>query len=186
MNKGFSALWVLLAAGALLTLASSQNQAATSFHKAQIAGLENETASYWRTALENAVDQTVLDNLKIQTALQNPDGTFAKETINRQLFSVIQKIQADYPFISFFDVTTSADSYDMVLYQPAESISLQKLNEQSIVFFVSTPAGTTGHYAFTGGILRNQTLAAEIQIGSTKTFFLVPIGYEQTAFVVAP
>lgn len=185
MNKGFSAVFVLIVAGALFSLFISQNQALNSQQKTQIAWIENETAAYWRTAIENAFDQTIFDNLKIQTALQNPDGETAKTVINSQLLAAIEQIESEQPFISFFAVDITPDTYDLALINPRYPISLQGLNERSAAFFVSTPAGTIGHYAFTGGLLKNQAIAAEITVGSVKTFFLVPIDYEQTALVIS-
>ena len=136
MNKGFSAVWLLIVFGALLALFISQNQALVSQQKTQIAWIENETAAYWRTAIENTLDKTILDNLKIQTALQNPDGEIAKQFINLQIAELTGQIESEYPFISFFVVEITPDTYGLTLLNPRQPISLQWQNENSTVFFI--------------------------------------------------
>ena len=175
MNKrGIFCAAVLLAfAGMQIALLEAENSAAGEIQSAVGAAFETERLNLARTAIENNLDALISETMRGQLLLNSDSGEI-KKAVNEKIAAFLLSSQAAYaPEIKIeFKTAGGAPSEDF-------------LNQNSAIIVVSLDAKTIMcEYSFTGGVLKNNRLWADISGAKTKTQFMLPIGYSIAATAV--
>lgn len=175
MNKNgiFCAAVLLAFAGIQIALLEAENSAAAEIQSAAGTAFETERLNLARTAVENSMDALISETMRGQLLL-NSDSEKIKKAVNEKIAAFLQSSQAAYAPEIKIEFKTAAGA-------PSEEF----LNQNSAIIVEAVGAKTIMcEYSFTGGVLKNNRLWAEISGAKTKTQFMLPIGYSIAATAV--
>jgi len=178
-NKGIFCFLLLLAAIALETNFLNESiEADKILAQGKTIAFEAEKASFIRTTIENNTDAIVRESLQQAIMLNIPQEEL-KLFVNKKLALLFAAAENEYKGeikVQFRTMECPASG----------GLSLEDfLNENSTALIVSVKGKTVlAEYTFTGGLLRNCFVEAEIAGERTKTVFRLPPGYSIKATVV--
>ncbi len=168
----FCFLIVLAFAGMQLQFLNQSAAAKQELERAEAIAIEAEQLNLIKTGIEINVDslvrQTLRDNL-----LQNKEPEQIKSSVNGKLLRFFKAIAEGY-----------AGTAEITFFPGKGALSLLFLNENSKVNVVKYGRHViAAEYTFTGGLLRDKEVAAEVRGQRTTQFFKMPAGYTIRATV---
>ncbi|MCX6798665.1 MAG: hypothetical protein NTW59_01040 [Candidatus Diapherotrites archaeon] len=174
-SKGIFCIALLLAAAGIeLGMRQSSALANAKTAEAKTIALEAEQLNMARTAIEENTDAIILQTLREQLQ-QNKTPEEIKRAVNSRLAALFTATEKNYTRgITVEFAIGSGGNADTAF-----------LNENSSIIVL--PAGgrtIAGEYSFTGGLLRNKAVQAEITGSRTRQLFRIPAGYTIRATVV--
>ncbi len=173
-NKGIFCFLLLLAAIALETnFLNKSIEADKILARGKTIAFEAEKAGFIRTVIENNADAMALESLQQAIELNLPLDKI-KPFVNKKLALLFAAMEREY------------SGKIKVRFSTSNGLSLEEfLNENSVVTVTKDgSAEILAEYTFTGGLLKNNFVQAEIAGEQTKLFFKLPVGYTVKATVV--
>lgn len=173
-NKGVFCFLLLLAAIALETNFLNESiEAGKILAQGKTIAFEAEKASFIRTVIENNTDAMALESLQQAMLLHLPQEEL-KGFVNKKLALLFAETEKEY------------NAEIKVRFSTSNGLQLEEfLNENSIVIVITVEGkAVLAEYTFTGGLLKNDFVQAEIAGEQTKLLFKLPVGYTVKATVV--
>jgi hypothetical protein len=164
-RRGIFCFLLLLAFFSLeIGLLNQTSEPAAKLGEARALAFEAEKASLVRALMENSVDATIEESLR-QGLLLNQEPKDIKKTVNNRLASLFGKMQKEF-------------NEEVKVFFDPNSLDEEYLNENSSVLVTRLDKKTVkAEYCFTGGLMKNNEVIAEIRGGSAKLLFKMPAGY---------
>ncbi|MDP2973804.1 MAG: hypothetical protein Q8N60_02020 [Candidatus Diapherotrites archaeon] len=183
-NKGIFCFLLLLSAIALETNFLNESiEADKILAQGKTIAFEAEKASFIRTAIENNTDAMIRESLQ-QAIMLNVPQEELKDFVNKRLAMLFAAAENEYK--GEIDKGKIKVQFRATGCPASGGLSLEDfLKENSTALIVSVKGKTVlAEYDFTGGLLRNCFVEAEIAGERTKTVFRLPPGYSIKATVV--
>ena len=173
-EKGFFCFLLLLAAIALETNFLNESiEADKILAQGKTIAFEAEKASFIRTVIENNTDAIVRESLQ-QAILLNIPQEKIKDFVNKKLMELFAATEEEYT------------EEIKVRFSTSNGLPIEEfLNKNSIVIVITVEGKTIlAEYTFTGGLLKNEFVQAEIAGEQTNLLFKLPPGYSIKTTVV--
>ncbi len=132
--------------------------------KAKALAFEAEKASFVRALMENSVDVAIEESL-LQGLLLNLEPDQIKKQANNRLAALFRLMQREYQ--SKLVVSFDSKSLDPEFLNQNSSVLVTRLGKKTV----------EGLYHFTGGIMKNEAVSAEIAGSRVRQYFKIPAGY---------
>lgn len=187
--RGFISFILIVAF--LIAFIGVQNQAIESrknLNNSIILAIEMEQNNKVRTILEENTDFIIDETLREQILSDNLEPELAKIAVSKKLTGFFEKIENEFnegQKILFFSAMLSPSQYSAVSLAEKKKLIEADLLENSQVLII--PIGEHSvltEYSFTGGLMKNTIVGAEISSKNSKQFFLIPIDYTSRVLVV--
>lgn len=172
MNRGgfFCFVFVLAFLSAEVTFMQGSSAENQEMLEAKIIAFDLEKTSFTRTLMENSVDSVLRESLR-QGLVQNLGPEEIKDLANRNLELLFQRMETAY-------------GQENLKFYPKE-IGREFLNSNSVVLVTKLGEKTIeAEYCFTGGIMKENRVFAEIKGKEAKQEFQIPAGYTIKATVI--
>lgn len=166
-QKGFFCFLIVLAAIAIEAgLLENAAEAERVIGRGRAIAFEAESAALARTLIEDSLDSAIKSELKEGIALNLEPGEI-RERANRKILLLFQRIE------EAFNEGISAR-----FYSEQGKIDETFLNKNSKVNVIRVRGKSVkAEYSYTGGLLKNNRVFAEISGKNARMLFTIPIGY---------
>jgi len=168
LRKGFFTLTVvLIVASILLFFLFSTIEAKTKVEKAMLSVLELEEADFIRFQLEENVAYVIRKTLE-QGLGSEADSIILNQQIANKLEKMLKKFASE-----------SQTEINLYITDGFTKENFENLAELSRTIIIEDQKGNAGYaeYVFTGGLLKNKRIVAEIKVGRSASLFEIKPGY---------
>ena len=173
-GKGlFCFLIVLAFAGMQLGFLNKTTGARQQLERAKAIAVEAEQMHAIKTGIEINADRIVEQTMRA-ALLQNKEPDEIRGSVNEKLLQFSRAVEEGYRGTAEINFYATDGSLSLRFLNENSKVSVSKLNNQSIA----------AEYTFTGGLLKNKAVIAEIKGEKTMQLFKIPAGYTVRATVV--
>lgn len=166
MHKGFFTLTlVLLVASVMFFFLFSTINARAKIEKAVINALELEEADFVRFQLEE--NSAYIIRKTLEHGLSSDADSII---LNQQIASKLESFFKNF-------ATESQAEIDLYITDGFTKQNLENLAELSRTIIIKEKNASYAEYVFTGGLLRNRRVFAEIKVGRSVSLFEIKPGY---------
>ncbi|RLG18087.1 hypothetical protein DRN67_04540 [Candidatus Micrarchaeota archaeon] len=172
-NKGILCFTILLAFASMqLDFLNESSNAREQLQRVKATAIEAEQLNAIRTAIEINTDMIIEQAMQAKL-LQDKEAEEIKRAVNQNLLRFARAVEE-----------TFQENPQTVFHSSKGPLTLQFLNENSKVNVIKADNKViTAEYTFTGGLLKNKVVFAEIRGDHVSQIFQIPAGYTVKAVI---